>query len=55
MNLLIGELAGSFFAVAGDEGDGVAAVEQTGGGFDLGGADVQFFGDGLVYVLFQHG
>ena len=43
--LLFVEGAGHFFAVAGNERDGVAVVEQAHGSFDLGGFEFEGLGD----------
>ena len=46
--LRVVERASRLLAVARDEGNGRAAVQQVDGGPDLGDGDVQFFGDALV-------
>ena len=48
--LFIVERAGHFLAVAGDEGNGVAFVEQADGGLHLGGFHVQLSGDGFGVI-----
>lgn len=53
-DLLLVERAGGLLAIAGDEGQGVAVIEQGDDGRDLPRADVELFGDALFVNHMGH-